>query len=167
MADIFDVLADETRRELLVTLHAARVQGSPNGELTVSELVEKLGLSQPTVSKHLQKLREQGLVSVRTHGQHHNYRLQAAPLRELERWVADLLEGDHDADDAEGAAAFAAWSGADLGESLGRRLADGTHQARAVVAEAQVKVGKAQEKVVNSLPKIGKRKTPDGAVDTE
>lgn len=167
MADIFDVLADETRRELLMTLHAARVQGTPNGELTVSELVEKLGLSQPTVSKHLQKLREHGLVSVRTHGQHHSYRLQTSPLREIERWIGDFLEGENAADDAEGSAAFAAWSGADLGESLGRRLADGTHQARAVVAEAQVKVGKAQEKVAKSLPKIGKRKFPDGVVDTE
>ena len=167
MADIFDLLADETRRELLMTLHAARVQGTPNGELTVSELVEKLGLSQPTVSKHLQKLREHGLVSVRTHGQHHSYRLQTAPLRELEGWVADFLENDSESEDADSGMAFTAWSGADLGESLGRRLADGTHQARVVVADAQVKVGKAQEKVVNSLPKIGKRKAPNGAVDTE
>lgn len=167
MADIFDLLADETRRELLVTLHAARVQGAPNGELTVSELVEKLGMSQPTVSKHLQKLREHGLVSVRTHGQHHSYRLQTAPLRDLERWVADFLENDTDSDDEDVSTAFAAWSGADLGESLGRRLADGTHQARAAVADAQVKVGKAQEKVVKSLPKIGKRKAPNGAIDIE
>ena len=167
MADIFDLLADETRRELLVTLHAARVQGAPNGELTVSELVEKLGMSQPTVSKHLQKLREHGLVSVRTHGQHHSYRLQTAPLRDLERWVADFLENDTDGDDQDVSTAFAAWSGVDLGESLGRRLADGTHQARAAVADAQVKVGKAQEKVVKSLPKMGKRRAPNAAIDIE
>ena len=159
MANIFDLLADETRRELLVTLHTARVQGTPNGELTVSELVEKLGLSQPTVSKHLQKLREHGLVSVRTHGQHHSYRLQTAPLRDLEAWVADFLIDDDDAV-GDSSAVFAAWSGADLGESLGRRLADGTHQARAVVADGKLKVGKA-------LPKIGKRKPTDDGVDTE
>lgn len=159
MADIFDVLADETRRDLLTTLHETRVRGAAGGELSVTELVEKLGLSQPTVSKHLQKLREHGLVSVRTNGQHHYYRLQIAPLRELENWVADFLEGG-DEDGSEGTAAFAAWSGADLGETLGRRLADGTYQARAVVAEAQ-------EKVVKRLPKIGKRRTAQGAVDTE
>lgn len=159
MADIFDVLADETRRDLLTTLHEARVRGAGGGELSVTELVEKLGLSQPTVSKHLQKLREHGLVSVRTNGQHHYYKLQTAPLRELENWVVDFL--DESTEDAPGSsAAFAAWSGADLGETLGRRLADGTYQARAVVAEAQVKV-------VKRLPKIGKRKTPDRAVDTE
>jgi len=154
MADIFDLLADETRRELLTTLHATRVHGTPGGELSVSELVEKLGLSQPTVSKHLQRLREHGLVTVRTDGQHHFYKLDAAPLRKIESWVADFLdEGEMEQTDA--ATAFSAWSGADLGDTLGRRLADGTHQARAAARDAQ-------GKVAARLPKIGKRKGIDG-----
>lgn len=154
MADIFDLLADDTRRELLTTLHGARVRGVPNGELSVSELVEKLALSQPTVSKHLQKLREHGLVVVRTDGQHHYYRLDPAPLRVVESWVSDLLETGQDqaVDDT---TPFSAWSGSDLGDSLGRRLADGTHQARAAAAEVQGRVAK-------RLPKIGKRKPIDG-----
>ena len=153
MADIFDVLADDTRRELLATLLERRVHGTPGGELSVTELVERLGLSQPTVSKHLQKLREHGLVSVRTDGQHHFYRLETEPLREVESWVGDFLgeTGEEVSDDS---AVFAAWSGADLGETLGRRLADGTHSARAVVVEAG-------EKVSKRLPKIGKRKAGD------
>jgi DNA-binding transcriptional ArsR family regulator len=163
MADIFDLLADETRRELLTTLHATRVHGIPGGELSVSELVEKLGLSQPTVSKHLQKLREYGLVTVRTNGQHHFYKLETAPLRELENWVADFLD-DEDLPDSDehgdALAAFSAWSGADLGETLGRRLADGTHQARVAVSDAQGKVAK-------RLPKIGKKKTTEVGVDGE
>ena len=154
MADIFDLLADDTRRELLTTLHATRLHGTPNGELSVTELVEKLGLSQPTVSKHLQKLREHGLVSVRTNGQHHYYRLEAAPLRELKNWVDDFLE-EGELENSDAAAAFAAWSGADIGDTLGRRLADGTHQARAAAADVQ-------GKVVKRLPKIGKRKGIDG-----
>ena len=154
MADIFDLLADETRRELLTTLHATRVHGTPGGELSVTELVEKTGLSQPTVSKHLQKLREHGLVTVRTDGQHHFYKLDAAPLRKIESWVADFLdEGEMEQTDA--ATAFSAWSGADLGDTLGRRLADGTHQARAAARDAQ-------GKVAARLPKIGKRKGIDG-----
>lgn len=162
MADIFDVLADETRRDLLVTLHQTRVHGTPGGELSVTELVEKLGLSQPTVSKHLQKLREHGLVSVRTNGQHHYYKLETAPLRQLESWLGDFLDDSDTHEDA--AAAFAAWSGADLGETLGRRLADGKHQARVVVADAQGKVAK-------RLPKRGKRgdagNPPESALDGE
>ena len=157
MADIFDVLADGTRRELLATLLERRIQGASNGELSVSELVQRLGLSQPTVSKHLQRLREHGLFSVRTDGQHHLYRLESEPLHQVERWVADFLgEDDPDASaaDGSGSAAFTAWSGSDAGESLGRRLADGTHQARAVASSAT-------EKVAARLPRIVKRKAGD------
>jgi ArsR family transcriptional regulator len=157
MADIFDLLADETRRELLVTLHATRVQGTPGGELSVSELVEKLGLSQPTVSKHLQKLREHGLVTVRTDGQHHFYKLDTAPLRALENWLDDFLD-DSEVDTTDALAAFSAWSGADLGETLGRRLADGTHQARAAAADVQ-------GKVAARLPKISRKKSAELGVD--
>ena len=156
MADIFDVLADGTRRELLATLLERRIHGAPNGELSVNELVERLGLSQPTVSKHLQKLREHGLVSVRTVGQHHLYRLESEPLHEVERWVGDFVGDAPHAEGTLGSAAFAAWSGAEVGESLGRRLADGTFQARAVASSAQ-------EKVVAKLPRIVKRKAGDKA----
>lgn len=154
MADIFDVLADGTRRELLATLLERRIHGAPNGELSVSELVERLGLSQPTVSKHLQKLREHGLVSVRTDGQHHLYRLESEPLLEIERWVGDFVGDSAGSTGTVGSAAFAAWSGADVGESLGRRLADGTYQARVVATSAS-------EKVVAKLPRIGKKKAAD------
>lgn len=156
MADIFDVLADGTRRELLATLLERRIHGAPNGELSVSELVERLGFSQPTVSKHLQKLREHGLVSVRTDGQHHLYRLESEPLHEIERWVGDFLGDQGHSEGTLGSAAFAAWSGAEVGESLGRRLADGTHQARAAAASAS-------EKVAAKLPRIGRRKADDSA----
>ena len=159
MADIFDVLADSTRRELLVTLHERRVHGGSSDELSVSELVERLGLSQPTVSKHLQRLRELGLVSVRTDGQHHYYRLQTAPLRELESWIGDFLSADTSSDE-NAVAVFAAWAGADFGGTLGRRLADGTYQARVVVTDASSKVAK-------RIPRIGKRKPGELGVDTE
>jgi ArsR family transcriptional regulator, arsenate/arsenite/antimonite-responsive transcriptional repressor len=156
MSDIFDVLADATRRELLATLLNARINAMPRGELSVGELVERLELSQPTVSKHLQKLREHGLVSVRTNGQHHYYRLETAPLRDLKVWVDDFLATEEIADIAT-SPSFAAWSGADVGETLGRRLAEGTHQARVVVSE----------KVVPKLPKLRKGKGDSEAVDSE
>ncbi|GMA94814.1 hypothetical protein GCM10025881_16380 [Pseudolysinimonas kribbensis] len=82
MSDIFDVLADGTRRELLRSL---RDRGD---EVSVSELVSELGISQPTVSKHLKVLRDHDLVSVREEGQHRYYRLDAAPLGEIEAWLA-------------------------------------------------------------------------------
>ena len=56
MADIFDVVADSTRREMLQILLENLVADS--GEMSVSELVARTGLSQPTVSKQLKVLRE-------------------------------------------------------------------------------------------------------------
>jgi ArsR family transcriptional regulator len=89
MADIFDVVADETRREMLQILLENSVAGS--GEMSVSELVARTGLSQPTVSKQLKVLREGGLVGVREEGQHRLYHLDPTPLEELEDWVIPFL----------------------------------------------------------------------------
>ncbi len=70
MADIFDVVADPTRRDLLTALLERYVSpDSETGDISVGDLVDALGLSQPTVSKHLKVLRDHGLVSVREDGQ--------------------------------------------------------------------------------------------------
>lgn len=139
MADIFDVVSDPTRRDLLVALREG-------GELSVGQLVERLALSQPTVSKHLKVLRDHGVVAVREEGQHRYYHLDEAPFAQLVDWLAPFLstvsaDDDLTVDDG-GSAVFAAWSGADLGESLGRRIADGQHQAIAVIQDASEAVQK-------------------------
>lgn len=138
MADIFDVVSDPTRRDIMQAL--LERSGSSAGEISVGDLVERLGLSQPTVSKHLRVLRENGLVSVREDGQHRYYRLEPGPLEALEDWLLPFLEpGPDDEDlpiDDGGSAVFAAWSGADVGENLGRRIADGQHRARTVIQDA-------------------------------
>ncbi|MDQ2670265.1 MAG: metalloregulator ArsR/SmtB family transcription factor [Gemmatimonadota bacterium] len=163
MADIFDVIADGTRRDLLKVLLAQRAMldtdgqaGTANGEISVGQIVERMGLSQPTVSKHLKVLRDHGLVTVREDGQHRYYRLDTAPLEEVEDWLVPLLSAElldertGGSDDPRSAAVFAAWSGADVGESIGRRLAEGSHQARSVISEAG--------EVVTTLPrKLQKR----------
>lgn len=96
MADIFDVVADETRREMLQILLENLVAGS--GEMSVSELVSRTGLSQPTVSKQLKVLREAGLVGVREEGQHRLYHLDPTPLEELEDWAIPFLSADFPGD---------------------------------------------------------------------
>lgn len=158
MADIFGVIADATRRELLhVLLERYTAEEAPGGDISVGELVETLGLSQPTVSKHLKVLRDAGLVAVREVGQHRYYRLESAPLEAIEDWLIPFLSADYDADasaDARhGAAAFAAWSGAPIpaplrragetlqhpaeaGAAMGRAVADATHGARHRIEEA-------------------------------
>ena len=137
MADIFDVVSDPTRRELMLAL-------LEKGETSVGELVERLGLSQPTVSKHLKVLRDHELVSVREDGQHRYYRLDAAPLEAVEDFLEQFhveVEDEPRIDDG-GSAVFAAWSGADVGETIGRRVAEGTHQARSAIQDASDKVAR-------------------------
>lgn len=101
MADIFDVLADATRRELLRTLLARYVDGSGShgGDMSVGEIVVAMGLSQPTVSKHLKVLRDIHLVTVREQGQHRFYRLDYEPLETVEDWLLPFLSADYDGDD--------------------------------------------------------------------
>ncbi len=151
MADIFDVIADGTRRDLLQRL---RDRGS---EVSVTELVAELGVSQPTVSKHLKVLRDHGLVAVRDEGQHRYYRLDATPLGELEGWIAPFL-GEGDAGTAGPASehpVFVAWAGTEVGERVGRAAADTANSARVALEAAQEKLQGAQKRVAERLPHFG------------
>src|SRR4051812_24566707 len=88
----FTALSDPARRRILELL---RERDRP-----VNELVARLKLSQPGVSKHLRVLREAGLVRVRPDGQRRWYGLRAEPLAELDAWLApyrDLWGGRLDA----------------------------------------------------------------------
>lgn len=157
MADIFDVLADATRREILVRLLDRARAGAP-GEVSVSELVAQLGISQPTVSKHLKVLRDAELARVREVGQHRYYSLAAAPLEVLEEWLAPfLVAGPLATADADLAAAsspvFAAWAGSDVGDRMGRAAADTAHSARVAIEAAQEKLQGAQKRVSDKLPR--------------
>jgi len=80
MTVAFDVLAEPNRRRILDLVREE--------ERPVSELVDRLGLSQPAVSKHLRILREAGLVEVRTDAQRRMYRVNPGPLRDLDAWLA-------------------------------------------------------------------------------
>jgi DNA-binding transcriptional ArsR family regulator len=77
---VFEVLAEPHRRQILDLLRQA--------ERPVGDLVRELGVSQPAVSKHLRVLREAGLVDVRTDAQRRLYRVNLAPLRALDDWLA-------------------------------------------------------------------------------
>lgn len=135
MADIFAVIADGTRRDILSILLDRRVGREGRGpEISVSEIVAHLELSQPTVSKHLKVLREAELVTVREEGQHRYYSLDYTPLESVEDWLLPFLTAEEEAEAAidESTAARA--------ESLGRAIAETTHQVSTVVHELQTKV---------------------------
>jgi DNA-binding transcriptional ArsR family regulator len=148
MADIFDVVADATRRDLLSLLLDRYVAAeSDSGELSVGEIVEKLGISQPTVSKHLKVLRDHGLVVVREEGQHRYYSLESTPLEELEDWLIPFLSADFDPsridpDDAAASPAYTAWAGAAVGEKVGRAVADRSYRAASALQGAQERVSR-------------------------
>ena len=59
-----------------------------DGERPVGELVDRLPLSQPAVSKHLRVLKDAGLVEARPDAQRRLYRIRPAPLAELDDWLA-------------------------------------------------------------------------------
>ena len=58
------------------------------GELSVGELVERLGLTQPQTSKHLRVLRDAGLVRVEQQAQRRIYAVEPSPMAELDEWLA-------------------------------------------------------------------------------
>ena len=78
-ADVFNAIAEERRRDILDLL-----QG---GEAAVGDLVARLDLPQPQVSKHLKVLRDVDLVHCRTVGRHRLYRVNGPALRPLHDWV--------------------------------------------------------------------------------
>lgn len=92
VADLFDVIADPTRRELLRALLDEIQAPDGTGEASVGQLVAKLGLSQPTVSKHLKTLRELQVVTVREQGQHRFYRVEPASLEPVAEWLGAFVK---------------------------------------------------------------------------
>jgi DNA-binding transcriptional ArsR family regulator len=72
-------LAEPNRFQIVELLRA--------GPRPVGDLVNRLGLRQPQVSKHLRVLSDAGLVDVRVDAQRRIYALQPAPLQELELWL--------------------------------------------------------------------------------
>jgi DNA-binding transcriptional ArsR family regulator len=78
------VLAEPRRLQILDLLR--------DSERPVGELVDRLGVSQPAVSKHLRVLRDAGLVEARADAQRRLYRIRPEPLAELDEWLASYRE---------------------------------------------------------------------------
>jgi ArsR family transcriptional regulator, arsenate/arsenite/antimonite-responsive transcriptional repressor len=139
MADIFDVVADTTRRDILgVLLDRETSAPGSGGEISVSEIVSTLGLSQPTVSKHLKVLREAGLVGVREEGQHRYYHLDRGPLEALEDWLIPFVASDAASDAATLASAETSQpvlkhEQLALASAIGKAFAEGAHHVTAAV----------------------------------
>ncbi len=78
-SDVFRAIADPTRREILRRL--------ADGAKTVGDICQHFEISQPSVSAHLEVLREVGLVRVEPEGRFRRYVLEPAPLAEVADWL--------------------------------------------------------------------------------
>jgi len=76
----FHALSDSNRRAIVV--HLSR------GPASVSELAEPLPISLPAVSQHLDVLQKSGIVRSEKTGRVRTCRLESAPMRTVEQWIA-------------------------------------------------------------------------------
>jgi DNA-binding transcriptional ArsR family regulator len=78
-SDAFNAVAEPRRRQILNYL--------ADTERSVGDIVSRLGLEQPSVSKHLRVLRDVGLVRAKRHGRHVMYRTNLDAIRPLHEWT--------------------------------------------------------------------------------
>ena len=77
--DVFQAIADPTRRKLLKLLSKE--------EMPVTAISEHFPISRTAVSKHLRVLADAGLVKERKAGRETRYKLEPEPLNELKDWL--------------------------------------------------------------------------------
>ena len=79
MEPAFEIIAEPTRRAILSLLVSS--------EQSVGEIERRLGMPQPTVSKHLRVLRESGFVEATVDAQRRLYRLKPERFQEVDAWL--------------------------------------------------------------------------------
>ena len=93
LADILEVLADPVRLQILQILlerdhECSDLEGYVG--IHVSDITEAVGLSQPSVSRHLSKLRSVGLVTLRRQAQWAYYRRNEEQIRRAKAMIGDI-----------------------------------------------------------------------------
>ncbi len=83
MNKLFKALNDPTRRQILNLLKEK--------ELSAGEIAEAFDISKPSISHHLELLKNAGLVSPERNGQFIIYSLDTTALEEATQWLFDLL----------------------------------------------------------------------------
>jgi ArsR family transcriptional regulator, arsenate/arsenite/antimonite-responsive transcriptional repressor len=79
MNTLFKALNDATRREILEMLK--------NRNMTAGEIAEQFNISKPSISHHLDLLKQAGLVEAEKQGQFITYSLNTTVVDELMKWV--------------------------------------------------------------------------------
>lgn len=82
--DVYEALADPTRREIVALL--------AGGETSAGDIAGRFPIAGPSVSRHLKVLRESGLITYRRDGTSRLYSLEAEPLDEVRQWMQAQLD---------------------------------------------------------------------------
>jgi DNA-binding transcriptional ArsR family regulator len=83
--EVVGAIADPVRRDILVLLRS--------GPLTAGAIAARFDISRPAISRHLRVLRESGLVVDCAQGRQRVYRLEVAPLAEVDAWLGQFRQG--------------------------------------------------------------------------
>lgn len=78
--DVFMAISHPARRRMLDQL--------AKNDRSVNAITENFKMSRPAVSQHLRVLLDAGLVTEQWHGREHRYRLVAARLNPVRKWIA-------------------------------------------------------------------------------
>ena len=84
MGDTWNALADPTRRKILDLLR--------KGDKNAGEIAEQFSISKPSISHHLNTLREAGLVDAEKKGQNVIYSLNTSVLQDMMQLIASLVD---------------------------------------------------------------------------
>ncbi len=84
MSDVWDALTDPTRREILMMLK--------KNDMNAGEISEKFDMSKPSISHHLNILRNAGLVRSEKRGQNVIYSISTSVLEDVMNMLAVLIE---------------------------------------------------------------------------
>ena len=156
MADIFDVISDPDRRGILQVLL--------EGDATSGGIAAAVGLAPTDVTRQLTVLRKAGLVVSSGEGAKKTHTLNPEPLQELDGWLVPFLDAAGSFHGEDGPSVFAAWSGADVGETIGRVVADRSHQARTVIQDVtEIVSSRLPKTVTDRRARKGPHDAPKGS----
>lgn len=82
--DAFKALSDPTRRKILDLLK--------EGDLTAGEIAEHFDITKPSISNHLNLLKQAELVWVERKGQHIVYSLNTTVFQDVLKWIMNLQQ---------------------------------------------------------------------------
>ncbi|MFT5999632.1 MAG: ArsR family transcriptional regulator [Neolewinella sp.] len=88
MNDVFKALRDPTRRQILPLVR--------DGTLTAGEIAQEFTMTKPSISHHLDILKQADLIAVERQGQFLHYTLNTTVVEDLLRWVIDFKNTDHE-----------------------------------------------------------------------